>query len=165
MPEEGRESVGTGMAEMSVGPWRIAYDRDATEAAYSTITEGAEACDCKGCLNYLAQREGAFPPEALELFKTLGIDRLKEAEVYDMAGAGDPRPYGGWFHFFGRIIVGPDRGADLTGSLFQLVGDFSVDFHTSLAIPKGDFAESERSVLQLEFTTWLPWLGRRKRRR
>jgi hypothetical protein len=145
---------------VTIGPWRIAYDREATEAAYSGITEGAEACDCKGCLNYLAQRDDVLPAEALELLAKLGIDRLKEAEAYEMAGMGDPRPYRGWFHLFGEILEGPGH----TDSR-QVSPTFELWFETVLGLPKGDFGDSGRPVLQLEFTTWLPWRGRRKRTR
>ena len=87
------------------GGCQYTLDREATIAAYRMAASGgADECDCAGCRNFRLAREVAYPPSFLALLDELGIDPLKDGEVYHNArmSAGQHQ-YGGWFHFVGAV--------------------------------------------------------------
>ena len=94
-------------------------------------------------------RSEAFPREFMELLGELGIPPVSEVEVYHNARLENGRhSYGGWFHFVGRVVEGPDGVVDL-GNGFQFY--FRNDAHfISKEI-------TERPVAQLEFYCELRW--------
>lgn len=66
--------------------WEFDCDRQATQQAYSSVkARGADTCICRGCRNFVLARDTLYPPQFLELLKSLGIDPLKDAEVYHIA--------------------------------------------------------------------------------
>lgn len=88
------------------GEWEFSCDRQATADAYARATRGAsERCSCNGCRNFVAARGQIFPKAFFEFLDSVGIDSLKDGEVYHNArlrsGLHD---YGGWFHFIGTLI-------------------------------------------------------------
>jgi hypothetical protein len=87
------------------GNWRFTVDRNATVVAYSRAPRGgSEDCSCSGCRNFVAARDRIYPPEFLALLDSLGIDRRKDGEVYQMTRrAPGCHDYGGWFHFVGML--------------------------------------------------------------
>jgi hypothetical protein len=141
-------------------------DREATRSAYDATEIGwAEFCGCTHCKNYVAAREGAFPPEALDLLDHLGIDRTKELEVVPYRRVDEKTCfYVGWFQFVGSIRSGadywrlnPEGGLlnDPSGTEF-LGEDFRMGFTARLTRVTKPFRGEP--LVQLEFGTALPWV-------
>jgi hypothetical protein len=87
------------------GKWKFTADRDATINAYRQTTRGGvDTCDCATCRNFRLAREHIFTEAFLRLLDELGIDPLKDGEVYYNArlsfGLHD---YAGWYHFIGAL--------------------------------------------------------------
>ena len=93
------------MTQIDIFPWRIYYDKNATQKAYNRINQGdAERCGCDHCLNYIEVRERAYPEKVIESFQELGIDYKKESEVYHIHRTSQGlHNYGGWFLFAGSV--------------------------------------------------------------
>lgn len=93
------------MTQIDVFPWRIYYDKNATQKAYDRINQGdAERCGCGHCLNYIEVRERAYPEKVIELFQELGIDYKKESEVFHTHRTSHGlHNYGGWLPFVGSV--------------------------------------------------------------
>lgn len=89
----------------SLEGWEYINDRAATEGAYTKAgLDGAEACNCSTCRNYLAVRQRVLPPAFVAFFHSVGIDPMKEGEAYHLARvAPGCHKYGGWFHFIGDL--------------------------------------------------------------
>ena len=63
--------------------WGFSVDKAATLAAYAAAAEGgADACSCEDCANFAQQRIIVYPNEVRELFISLGVDYIKESEVF-----------------------------------------------------------------------------------
>lgn len=136
--------------------WLFSVDKVATEQTYAaSLARVPVACKCPDCLNFEAAREVAFPPEALTLFAELGIDYRREGEVYAVALAPGRHFYGGWFHFRGAIVEGPDLRLTSQNNSAQLTDLFSISFTTGYA--PSIFADLHHTV-QIEIETTLPWL-------
>lgn len=162
--------------------WELESDREATRQAYLSVDHGAESCPEDFCQNFAAARLDAYPPEALKLFASLGIDYKKEAETFhnmrvstEMVkswreqGRNVPdslvglHHYGGWFHFVGRTLQGPDcftsrpRGAGWAIDLEPLTDRFSIGFSGShTALVRDPFRG--KPIVQLEFEAIVPWV-------
>jgi hypothetical protein len=97
----------------TLGFFTFTVDRLATAQAYRTAGNGgADSCSCRACRNFRLVRDSAFPPEFLRLLEELGIDPVKDGEVYHNARIGPARhDYAGWFHFVGTL----DEAEDLPG--------------------------------------------------
>lgn len=93
------------MQVVRINNYEIEYDPKATSEAYQKIEMGTpELCLCSFCQNYLAQREGLFPPEFIKLTKQFGINILKETEVFHMKELHQGvHLYSGWYHLVGHI--------------------------------------------------------------
>ena len=145
----------------------------ATRRAHLAMPLGApEQCCCIDCRNFAAARHLAYPPEALALFSELGIRHDRESEV----GAAISLPsgrllYSGWFHFVGRVTGGPQprrlvghipAGNGLTGGIVHTLEHRRLTDTFALGlIEKGDLLPlsfGDQSVVQLEFTTEVPWV-------
>lgn len=74
---------------------------------------------------FAAQLSSVFPDEFRFLLKNIGIDPLKEGEVYELGPEGDRRIYGGWFYFSGEIIKAGERNVTppLTSSIGSLMAN------------------------------------------
>jgi hypothetical protein len=92
------------MEELTLNDQIVIYDREATVSAYRSIEQGdADRCQCGGCKNFRQFRNQAYGPKLLSLLERLGIDPLKEWEVYWCGKEADERiEYGGWFPFIGE---------------------------------------------------------------
>jgi hypothetical protein len=92
------------MEELTLNDQIILYDRQATMSAYMAISElGTDICACGGCKNFRQFRSVAYGPSLLALLDRLGVDPLKEWEVYFWGEEIDGLiPYGGWFAFVGE---------------------------------------------------------------
>lgn len=114
--------------------WLLDADPEATRRAFESAARGAESCEESVCQNFAAARDLVYPREVLDLFERLGIDRRKEAETFHVCRVG-PKTlrfwresgerlsdvvlglhlHGGWFHFIGSIVEGPDCYEPLDG--------------------------------------------------
>ena len=142
------------MTELRVGDQTIRYDRERTAAAYRAIERGeAELCGCKSCRNFTIQRSAVFPPVFFELLEQLGIDPLKEGEVYDASGGpmeDGCHLYGGWFYFVGEMVTAGERNC--------VADDFpNFEYFFTTAGPAAP-AFDGGPRLSLEFSMHLPWV-------
>ena len=120
-------------------------------AAYNSVPRGdADRCACFSCRNFAVQRGGIYPPAFLALLDQLGIDPMKEGEVFDAAGVEDGRKLrhtGGWFHFVGELV---EKGEKLAQA-----GAFQYWFQPSFPRPRAAFGDR---VAAIEFSTQIPWV-------
>ena len=134
---------------------RIGYDPEQARLAYAQIDLGhAERCGCRECRNYIAARPHTYPHEILALFTRLGIDPLREAEVYHANREPDGRHfYGGWFHFIGSVEKGP---TEVEGPAPTEVGPLSYYFAEGALLPQPPFVG--KPVARIEFSALVPWV-------
>lgn len=138
------------MEELRLGDQVIRYDRQATHAAYQQLRSGgAGRCDCLPCRNFAVQRDVVYPQAFRALLLQLGIDFVKEGEVYDMVGPFPDRvrPTGGWFYFVGELV---SPGEKLISD-----GEFQYWFQPSFPPPPAGFGDR---VAAIEFRTKIPWV-------
>jgi hypothetical protein len=136
-----------------LGNWVFSLDRTATLEAYRAVEHGgSEACSCAGCRNFLLARASVFPSSFLTLLDQLGIDAMKDAEVYHNARISPGRhDYGGWFHFVGALHNAGDSPP------VYLDEGFSV-WMCHASSPRLPSLET-KAVVQLEFhAECVPWL-------
>lgn len=102
------------MTQIRVGDQVVAHDRDATELVYLKIERGdADECGCLSCLNFAAQRASALPGSFRALLAGLGVDPMKEGEVYECGPTSNGgHQYGGWFYLRGEIIESGERNVN-----------------------------------------------------
>jgi len=120
---------------------------------------GPDRCTCRDCKNFLAARERIYNPQVLELFRKLGIDPQREAEVviYPLPDRPGYRVGNGWFHVVGRVLEGPPdrRGGTL---LFVHTEPYDMDLlvtsHAGLIPDSFD----GHPVIQLEWSGPVPWM-------
>src|SRR5262249_25349582 len=142
--------------------WEIEVDADETAEVQRKRPSGSpEACACLPCKNFVAARHSTYPAEVLELLGRLGIPADRESEIYH---CGEVEPglhfYGGWFHFVGRFVDGPEAhtGGPTAGpiALKPISENFSMGFTRQLGlVPKSFRADN---FAQLEFSTKVPWV-------
>jgi hypothetical protein len=157
---------------VQIGPWQVDADPAATARTHASMAAGCpERCGCHYCMNFVATRGRAYPAEALRLFEALGIRQDRESEICaPVPLTGGQYLYSGWFHFVGRILDEPtlEPRASVPRSQATESGVVSeLRFH-ALTDHFGILLRAERhllpeefgaeSVVQLEFTTELPWV-------
>jgi hypothetical protein len=88
---------------LTIGPWTIEYDRQATTAVHARISvAGPEQCGCWYCLNWVQGRFQLVPTAVRSLLARLGVPVAGETEVYEMQNDDGRHIYGGWYTFVGR---------------------------------------------------------------
>lgn len=135
------------------GQWEYSADRDATISAYRRAERGGvDTCDCANCRNFRVARANVFPESFLRLLDQLGIDPLKDGEVYHNARLSSGRhDYGGWYHFIGTL----EKTGDFP--VVQLAEGFTAWMCHAFA-PRLASLKNEPTV-QLEFhAQQVPWL-------
>ncbi|WP_140464950.1 hypothetical protein [Hymenobacter nivis] len=137
--------------------WLFSVDKEATETTYAaSLASVPTACGCHDCLNFEAARELAFPPEALALFTELGVDYRREGEVFQYQRLPDGRHhYGGWLHFRGAILDGPDFFSTAENKIASLTDLFSIGFTAGNA---PSIFPNLHHIVQIEIETYIPWL-------
>lgn len=87
--------------------WPYSVDREATTRAYRGAgLGGVDTCDCINCRNFRLVRAQAFPSEFSHFLGRLGIDPLKDGEVYHLGRQSPGRHrYAGWYHFVGTLAA------------------------------------------------------------
>lgn len=150
------------MQLIQIGRWNLRCDPDATRKAFSSMESGSsERCRCADCLNFAAVRDRAYPPEALAIFKKLGIDSQKESEIWhthrDEFGR---HHYGGFFHLVGIIEGGKDAIQTVDGfgafDLESIGNDFEFGFTSKPGPVPSPFLAGP--FVRLEFQTRVPWV-------
>ena len=134
--------------ELRLGDQAITDDRDTTAHIYRSIEKGsADECGCADCQNFAAQRAAIYPEPFRQLLAELGIDPLKEGEVYAIGSIErDKLSYGGWFYFTGEMIAAGERNTDLNG----------FEYWINALCPAAAFRGEP--VLTVEFLTTLDWI-------
>jgi len=158
------------MQRAQFGPWKIAYDREATRAAYERMEP--YGCTCQGCRNYLANIP-AFPEEVLLLFERLGISPEKPMEVF-RNGKDGLICYSGWYHLVGKYISGNDtnyivpkkyrrsfkkavkHSRAYAPQWLSVADHFEVGFTRTIDLQPD--AIPPEQTLQMEISFQLPWL-------
>jgi hypothetical protein len=137
--------------ELSLGPQRFFFDREATLELYrQTIkTPGAATCDCTSCRNFSAQREKVFPQEFIQFLTALGIDHLKEWEAfnYEFGITQSGHLYGWWFLFVGYLVQGNRPKSDEESFSYWLTNQF----------PAGTLPVDQK-YCAVEFLVRIPWV-------
>ena len=139
--------------ELIFGGWRYTVDREATILAYGRAERGGvDTCECAYCRNFRLARQHLFPEKFLRLLDQLGIDPLKDAEVYHNARLAPGRhDYGGWYHFVGTL----DEIGDFP--VVQLGDGFTAWVCRASAPRLASFRDGQ--AVQLEFNAEaVPWL-------
>ena len=139
--------------------WKFLANVEETKSAYlSELFEGAESCDCRTCRNLVAQRESEYPTELCEFLQSVGVNPLKEAEVWAAipleTGYYD---YAGWWHFIGevekegeaRIFLGKNEKGESKNWEIQIRPGESVMKYKDLP---------ESPIVQIEYFAHLPWV-------
>jgi hypothetical protein len=156
------------MQNIRVGPWNVEADPESTAQVHERIRVGGpEDCGCGDCRNFAAARELAYPEQANDLFRALGIRRDRETEVTGPVALEDGRLlYSGWFHFVGRILEGPvpkenenavARPEVVSKLRFHpLTEGFGVLLRPGRDLLPKEFGK--REVVQLDFSTEIPWV-------
>jgi hypothetical protein len=110
--------------------WEFEYDRDSTANVYSNMgASAAEACGCGDCLEWVNIRDAAFTPEVRRFFVKVGVDPVRETSMSGlMLREGERSSYLflGRYHFFGRLLVGPQSHIPLPGGGYK-IENLSVD--------------------------------------
>ena len=138
---------------LRIGDQLIRHDRACTEEAHKKIlVPWTQQCPCGFCRNFGSQRETVYPPGFLKLLNQLGIDAMKEGEVYDLGPAGiGKRRYGGWFFFCGELLESGEKLTTQDGISYFVIGPGRMPSPN----PRDAFGEHP---LALDFTTEIPWV-------
>lgn len=151
------------MRTLSFARWSLSSDMESTKVRYAGLTTGApEQCGCEPCRNFAAQRTEVYPAAVLELFGNLGIAANREADVSHFARLARGRHfYAGWFHFVGAILEGRDAAVQIAENTWQpdlepVTDRFKLGFTSRVELVAKAFEGLQ--VVQLEFSTELPWV-------
>ena len=110
--------------------WEFEYDRDSTAMVYSSMTASAgEACGCGDCLEWVKIRDAAFTPEVRRFFVKVGVDPARETSIWGHPlHEGEPSSYifHGTYHFFGRLLAGPQSHVPMRGGNGYMIECLSV---------------------------------------
>lgn len=152
------------METLKTGPWIVRYDRQETVRRYALASKGGpDKCGCEPCRNFLAARDKVYPEEALRIFKILGIDCHKEAEVAHTCRVRFGwHLYLGWLDFVGSIEYSdkgyePSRKKVETVKNVKLTDHFSWAFFESPGEPRLDVFDSD-GVSEIFFSAEVPWV-------
>ncbi|MET1256383.1 hypothetical protein [Aliikangiella maris] len=93
----------------------LELDPSGTKEIYEKINKGgSEECTCDYCKNYIEAIESIFPKEVEEFFLNAGIDKTKDAEVYEYC---EETPgihhYGGEYYLLAKVLKHPKKPASM----------------------------------------------------
>ena len=85
--------------------WSVRYNAEKTAMLYHQIDFGcAESCTCEYCREFIKKRQKLFPRDFISILECLGINPVKEMEVFFVNDNGQAgQCYKGWFHFVGFL--------------------------------------------------------------
>ena len=148
----------------NINGWGLEHDPNATRDCYERLPVGS-GCDCADCRNFFAAFDRAFPPEFHTLVATFAIDTHKPSELCHYGrDASGLHPTGGWFNFVGSLLSGPEALVpDGTGhpNSFRIVLQpfaprFEIGFSSYVPLVSEPFRD--RTIVRLEFQTFVPWV-------
>ncbi|HEY5656178.1 MAG TPA: hypothetical protein VIY27_00165 [Myxococcota bacterium] len=149
---------------VQLSKWSVRSEPDATREAYARIDcGGAESCGCEACFNFASARHLVYSAEVLDLFESLGIDPLLEAEArHDRCLEEGRHAYTACFYLVGEIADGPAttvarRGRRVVASLEAAGEGICVGFSADAR----DAPEAFRGlpVVRLEVSVVAPWVS------
>lgn len=126
----------------------------------------SEDCECDGCINYeLAVAQ--VSSEVRKMFKRLGVDIKKPAEVYVNCSENNILLYGGFYHLCGTIIRGESPWKIVSETKASTVShlnedkmicfekNFRIAFQEGCALLDENFPWP---CIQMEIVVYLPWV-------
>lgn len=152
----GGSSCPTAMRSVSIGPWTVSVDAEATRAIHARLSAGeGEPCGCPECRNFFAVAEETYPAEAKALFRELGAEPLFVSELSHLGRGADGR-YGlvGWFHVVGTV-EGPRPSASHPLEGHRLTDAFRVWASADDMLAPKLF--HDHPLVQVEFSASVPW--------
>jgi hypothetical protein len=136
--------------------WKIWVNKPATIEVYNKMDFGStDYCWCDYCRNFKAQKSRIYPENFIKILQNLGIDHLKEAEVYHIGEYQGMHSYGGWFHFLGQLELQnkPESRNHDWVSLDEYFKFTVTDYPEVVS-----FIFRGKKVIQIEFNVTIPWL-------
>ena len=139
--------------------WHFVVDPERTREAYASILDrGAHCCSCLYCKNFVAQRECELPEDIRSLFNLVGIDPLKDAEVWQAGPLeGGYTVYGGWWHFIGEVVTEGETPIRLKPVATGLGRDWEFVFLDKTSDLKLSSLPTA-PLVSVQMTVWLPWV-------
>jgi hypothetical protein len=146
------------MESLKIKQWHIRYDYESTVNAYSQVEHGdPERCGCIYCRNFIRARNRLYPKQFRDFLASVGIDYMKEAEVYEISPhSSGCHLYGGCFYFIGTLQEITDNQAhDI-----ELSRPSGEDFVWSLVGTRGLAHEAFRGqpLVEVNFKAKVPWV-------
>lgn len=135
---------------LEIGGYLLEVDSNATREIYGKISKGgSEECTCNYCKNYLAAIDSVFPKEVEDFFLSAGIDRTKDAEVYEFC---EETPgihhYGGEYYLLAKVLTHPKMPA-------KLGENFNFTFTEPSPLAQDEFRIG--GSVCFTFDTMIPW--------
>jgi len=139
--------------------WRFRVEPERTSTAYATsISRGAEDCDCASCRNLVAQRSVEYSQELRTFLQSVGVDPFTEAEAWEAGGLEDGYTYNaGWWHFIGEVEVRGDALIPLSTEPSGRGRDWELQFwpgREDVKLPQ----LPDAPLVQVGFSVMLPWV-------
>lgn len=145
------------MEILEIQPWHIQYDYESTVNAYKQVERGdPECCGCIYCRNFIKARNRLYPKQFRGFLTSVGIDYMKEAEVYQISRISPGRYlYGGCFYFVGILQLRGNQGGDMK----QCRSSREV-FEWTLVGTRGLAHEAFRDqpLVEVNFKAKVPWI-------
>lgn len=137
--------------------WVLKTDPEFNSEVYSKGgNSSALSCGCDNCLEFNSLKEEIYPEEIKSLFKQLGIDFKKEAEVSYLAIENGMKLYIGFFHFKGAF-EGKDCTIETANGYVLELTPITKNFHIGFRIDNSlSFFEEKDQLVQIEFEARIP---------
>ena len=162
-PQLNLSTLGRRVALLEFLRWQVNCDVQATQHAYTVAAATPPwTCECDPCRNFRSLGMEAFPEDFQKFCAAAGVDLHHPSEVYHSGRiAPGSHSYGGWFHIVGELAAGRDGLLAVSptgwlGDFEQLTPDFAVGLTARTVLVPYGFPSV--GVVQLEFSTQLPWI-------
>jgi hypothetical protein len=151
---------------ITLGEYILEINVEENEKYYKNERYVTEGCECDGCRNYELAVE-QVSSKVREMFKQLGLDIKKPAEVYVNCSENNILLYGGFYHLCGTInkgeppweIVSETKTSTVShlneNKMICLEKSFRIAFQEGCALLAEDFP---RPCIQMEIVAYLPWV-------
>lgn len=151
---------------ITLGECILDINVEENERYYKNERNITEDCQCDGCENYELAVE-QVSSEVSKMFKQLGLDIKKPAEVYVNCSDNNILLYGGFYHLCGTMIEGKSAWEIVSKTkksmvshlneerMFCIGKDFRIFFQEDCALLSKDFP---RPCIQMEILAYLPWV-------
>lgn len=157
---------------VNLGEYMLDINVEETEKYYKTERYVSEGCKCDGCENFELAVE-QVSNEVKKVFKQLGIDIKKPAEVYVNCSKDNILFYGGFYHLCGEIKKGGAlwrlisetekfKGSYLDDNkMFYIDEGFRIAFQEECSLLNENFPQQ---CFQMEVLAYLPWVLQKQNR-